>query len=358
MSEWGLSGRPRPTPDGSARRAADPTWRSPSETDGRNWRAGAEETETDGAAEPVLPGFAPGEAPIPRTATPTSGHIELLPARRPTGTTSAGRGATAARVPPSQLLTAASGAVVTAARLGRLLGRSGWRMARQLPGARAVEAEAKRLQHAAVGEARRVLQGPVTTIGAGMPVVTGLLSPDEQRAVDLVRRAPYDPAPLRTAMGELLQRSGEASARDSRDYLYGSIMSQLTPDEARILAALAPGRAFASGHVTLKQWRGEPRVLLANVSTVGRHAGLTTPGRTPTYLARLAALGLIEFGPEDPALASQYDLLATDPAVQAARDGVEPAKRGSVRLARHTVRLSPLGRDFWAAADPARPPTG
>jgi hypothetical protein len=329
----------------------------PSATNGRSWQAGADPTDPDGDPDAVLPGFEPGETPI----TLTPGRAEVLPARRPVGARTPATiqpGATAVGIPPSQFVTAATGAVVTAARLGRLLGRSGWRMARQLPAARAVEAEARRLQHVALGEARKLLQVPVTTIGAGVPVVTGLLSPDEQRAVDLVRRAPRDPAPLRSAMGELLQRSGEASARDSRDYLYGSIISQLTPDEARFLAALAPGRAFASVDVTLKQWRGEPRVLLANVSTVGRNAGLTTPQNAPVYLSRLASLGLVEFGPEDPALAGQYDLLATYPAVQAARDGVEPGKRGSVRLARGTVRLSPLGRDFWAAVDPARPPTG
>jgi hypothetical protein len=158
-------------------------------------------------------------------------------------------------------------------------------------------------------------------------------------------------------MSELLERSADSTRRDSREYLYGTIISQLTPDEARILVTLAGGRRFAAADVVVKQRRGT-RVLLANVSPVGRHAGLLTPDNTPTYLNRLQAFGLVDFEPEDPALASQYDVLATDSAIQTIRDSVEPRRRGTVKLVHKTLVLSPFGRDFWVAADPWRPGSG
>jgi hypothetical protein len=51
----------------------------------------------------------------------------------------------------------------------------------------------------------------------------------------------------------------------------------------------------------------------------------------------------------------QFDILATDSAVQAAEASIEARRMGSVRLARKTLSISPFGREFWAAADPSTP---
>jgi hypothetical protein len=331
--------RPRPTPDGSAR--AFSAQREAGESDGRAWMSGH------------LPATAPLTTP-PATA-PTPDPTAPIPPTLPPSADTSLRGA------PSDALLAAGGAIVTAARVGRLLGRSGWRIARQLPGARRVETEARRLQHAALGEARRLLQMPSPSASrAGTSNRAGSgprLSTEERRAVDLIKHSVRDdgndPAPLRTAMAELLGRATEATRSDSRDYLFGTIISQLTPDEARILAALAGGRPFAAADVVLRR-RGSEDLLLANASTVGRNAGVVTPDNTPTYLTRLHTFGLVVFGPGEPALASEYDLLSVDATVEAARRSAA-ARRGHVRLVRKTIALSPFGAEFWVAADPARP---
>jgi hypothetical protein len=251
-------------------------------------------------------------------------------------------------VQPAQVVAAAGSAIVSAARVGRLLGRTGWRLARQLPGARTLEREAQRLQTAAVSEARRLLQVPPNIPAAMARVAT---TPEEQRAVDYIRGADPGAAPLRNAMSELLERSVEATRTDSRDYLFGTIISQLVPDEARILSALADGSHFAAMDVVQKLRRGTTRTLLAHASAVGRQAGLVAPDNTPTYLARLHGFGLIEFGAEEPELSVQYDILATDPTVQDARKRA----RGTVKLVRSTLLMSEFGGQFWRAADPSRP---
>jgi hypothetical protein len=51
----------------------------------------------------------------------------------------------------------------------------------------------------------------------------------------------------------------------------------------------------------------------------------------------------------------QYDILATDPTVQAAEATVEARRMGTPRLVRKTLTISAFGREFWAATDPARP---
>lgn len=263
-----------------------------------------------------------------------------------------GPGAVARREPPAppaptQVVAAAGTAIVTAARVGRILGRSGWRIARQLPGAQSLEREAQRLQRAAWSEVRRRLDVPET----------GTATDEERRAVLLVQNSSPSEAPLRTAMGELLERSVETDRRASRDYLFGTIISQLVPDEARLVAALSDGRAAATTDVLIKAGpRGRTRTELAHASLIGRHAGLSSPENTPTYLARLISFGLLHVGPEDDALSTDYEILAADSVVQDARKAAEARRAGSVRLRRATVSLSPLGREFWAATDPSQGP--
>jgi hypothetical protein len=313
---------PRPTPDGSLRAEVGlPT--------GTELVSESAETADDPAAT-VVPIVVRDAAAPPKP--PARGQL------------------TGVEVQPAQVVAAAGSAIVTAARMGRLLGRSGWRIARQLPGARTVEREAQRLQSFAAAESRRILQMPSSSGGPSGPPLS-----EEQRAAHYIRNADPGRAPLRNAMSELLERSVEATRTDSREYLYGTIISQLVPDEARILAAMADGTHFAAADVVQKQRRGAPRTILANASSVGRQAGLVSPDNVPTYLSRLAHFGLIEFGPEDESLGVQYDILTADATIQNARTTVESQGRASVKIVRKSVGMSKFGREFWAASDPSRP---
>jgi hypothetical protein len=241
----------------------------------------------------------------------------------------------------------ASSAIVSAARVGRILGRSGWRIARQLPGMNLVEQQAQRLGRSAAAELRRLLEMPQQLVGTA--------SPEERRVMMLVEDAHADPAPLRTAMSELLGRAGESTAAKSREYLFGSIVSQLVPDEARVLAALANGKRFAVVDVVAKHLgRSATRTVFANASLIGAAAEISPTRNVATYLDRLHSFGLVEFGPAADDLGAEYDKLAVDGAVQDARAFIDRNKMGSARLIRKSVRLSALGRDFWAACAPDR----
>ena len=246
-----------------------------------------------------------------------------------------------------QLASSAGGAIVTAARMGRLIGRSSWRLARQLPGMNVVEQQANRLRQAASAELLRLLEVPQQYFGTA--------APEEQRVMMLVQGADSDPAPLRTAMTELLTRSGDTTAGRSKEYLFGTIVSQLVPDEARVLAALAEGKRYATVDVVAKHvGRSTARTVFINASLIGAAAGITPSRNVATYLARLERFGLVEFGPAADELGEEYDKLAVDGAVQDARAQIERNKMGSAKLIRKSVALSSLGIEFWAACAPPR----
>lgn len=296
----------------------------------------------------------------PRPRPSTSSHGSDGPSSvgsRPSRSTSR-RGASAKRsrrptglarlepAPAGQVVAAAGNALVTAGRMGRLLSRSSWRIARQLPGLAVVESTAQRVGILAATELNRMLQLPAQVV-ASVPT-------EELRVMTLVQDAHTDPAPLRTAMTELLDRSALADGEQSREYLFGTIVSQLVPDEARMLAALATGRSFAAVDVLAREGgrSGRTRSVLSNASTLGAAAGVAIPQSTPTYLTRLLAFGLVEFTSPDGELDAQFETLRSDPAVREARDDADRSKQSSAKVARKAVRLSPLGVEFWQACAP------
>jgi hypothetical protein len=249
---------------------------------------------------------------------------------------------------PGQLISTTAGALVSAAKVGRLLGRTGWRLARQLPVVTAVGTAvgtgAQRLGSVAADELLRVLDIPQQVVPHG--------NPEERRVMMLVESDGADPEPLRSAMTELLQRSSASTSQEGKEYLFGTIISQLVPDEARILAALAGGRRFAVVDVVAKQvGRSHIRTVLTNASTVGAAARVALADNVPIYLSRLLSFGLVEFGTAVDALDAQFAALEDDPAVRAARTGAD-GKFGSAKLVRKSVLLSQLGREFWTAAAP------
>jgi hypothetical protein len=135
------------------------------------------------------------------------------------------------------------------------------------------------------------------------------------------------------------------------------ILQRLVPDEARMLAALADGSAYALLHVAAGGLPGaQTQRVLENVSNVGRVAGVALPARVPGYVTHLRALGLAETGPGDGSLDTEYDILLTDQAVMDARVEADALSRFPARVVRRTLHMSALGRDLWEACRPSPTP--
>jgi len=187
----------------------------------------------------------------------------------------------------------------------------------------------------------------------------------ERQAVDLLRARlfpdGYPPAqvvasprsePIERRMQRLLDRALEQSPSGGRLALFEKLLDEIVPDEARIIGALSDGSGSPLVNVRQRSRTGNGSDLVVeNVSLIGKTANLTLWARTPTYVGHLLSLGLVEIGPEDPTLKDEYQILLADTAVlqalRAATHGMLPP-----RVERRTLRLSPLGRDLWAACCP------
>lgn len=226
-------------------------------------------------------------------------------------------------------------------RAGRLAGwaaRTGASLGRRLPGAENATAGLRVLERQVLSTLRKRLDE------VDDPYVVALSAASSGTESTGTGEVVLADEPLRAAMKELLDRSVAFDRDRAREYLYATVLRQLTPDEARILTVLSDGEAYPAVDVVT---RGD-RILLRNASTVGKAAGVTLPDEVPSYLTRLAGLGLVDVTADDPALSSQYEILVTDELVRAASATARRAK-----IIRHTVRLSRFGARFWAACDPA-----
>jgi len=225
-------------------------------------------------------------------------------------------------------------------RAGRVAGwaaRTGISLTRRLPGVENASEGLRQVEHQLMATLRRRLDE------VDDPYVVALSAASAEHTTNGSGQLVLAEEPLRTAMRELLDRSIGFDRERAREYLYATVLRQLTPDEARLISVLADGKPYPAVDVVARGGR----VLLRNASTVGTAAGVTLPDEVPSYLTRLAGLGLVEVTGENAALSSQYEILVTDETV---REAVGAAKR--VKIVRNTVRLSRFGARFWAACEP------
>jgi hypothetical protein len=158
-----------------------------------------------------------------------------------------------------------------------------------------------------------------------------------------------DPDSLNGKMTRLLDRALDQNTRGSQVELYHHLLDQLVADEARIIGALSDGST--SPMVNVFAWlspRVPGRAVLENASLIGRTANVALPQMVPQYVSHLLSLGLVESGPEDPELATEYEVLMAESSVLAA---IKSATRGplAAKVEKFTLSLSSLGASLWAA---------
>jgi hypothetical protein len=163
-------------------------------------------------------------------------------------------------------------------------------------------------------------------------------------------------APLRERGAELLQRSSDVVDGAPMHPAYERMLTELAPDEARILRLLSGAGSQAT--VDVRTWRPldvKSRLVAQGLSMIGLHAGCQFVDQVPQYLNNLNRLGLIWFSREPVESRTAYQVLEAQP------DVLEAAKRaGRARIVRRSVNLTPFGQDFCDIALPedAGPPTG
>ena len=151
-------------------------------------------------------------------------------------------------------------------------------------------------------------------------------------------------------LAELLNRGGVQSTADATSALLERLAADLVPDEARIVSALAARGWSPLVHVEARRLE-DAHLGLRNASLIGRQAGVALVRRTPLYVARLLASGLVTLTPPRDGFADDYEVLLADPDVL---DAVRAASRGPLgaRVVRQSLELSDLGQELWACRRP------
>jgi hypothetical protein len=181
--------------------------------------------------------------------------------------------------------------------------------------------------------ARRVLGVTELERWIGVPPRAQEPGPEDEDESDLLRRR-----------GErLLERSAAIEAQGPVHPAFDRILTQLSPDEARILRLLAIEGPQAS--VDVRTWRPlgiGSRVVAPGLSMIGRRAGCLRAERVPAYLANLYRLGLIWFSRDPvPRAIKAYQVLEAQPEV-----GEAMKAAGRAQIKRRSVRMTPFGEQF------------
>jgi hypothetical protein len=152
-------------------------------------------------------------------------------------------------------------------------------------------------------------------------------------------------AELRARGAALLERSADvsAAAEDAGHPAYARMLSEITPDEARILRLLyQAGPQPALDVRTYRPLGIGSELVSGGLNMIGENAGLRRMDRINPYLTNLNRQGLIDFSKEQVEDPGRYQLIEAQPNVAAARHQAGHASR----IVYRSIRLTTFGRDF------------
>jgi hypothetical protein len=174
--------------------------------------------------------------------------------------------------------------------------------------------------------------------GARPPEETAEVVPSPPRGESEVTR----PRALRERGAELLELAADVDYEEEFHPAYERILSQLAPDEARILRLLAQRGPQAAVDVRAGKALGIGSEMVApGLNMIGAEAGCRYLDRVPAYLNNLYRLGLIWFSREPLEDPLDYQVLEAQPdVIEAKRAG------GRAKTVRRSISLTPFGEDF------------
>jgi hypothetical protein len=148
---------------------------------------------------------------------------------------------------------------------------------------------------------------------------------------------------LRDGGEDLLRRSRDVRYEVDAHPAYERILSELAPDEGRVLRLMVLDGPQASVDVRTGGPLGlfNSRLIAPGLTMIGARAGVRYPERVPSYLNNLFRLGLIWFSHETLRNHKRYQVLEAQPDVLAAIHSVTAAK-----VVRRSIHLTPFGEDF------------
>lgn len=167
-----------------------------------------------------------------------------------------------------------------------------------------------------------------------------LLTPPRQRSG--TEDGNGDRGSLRELGAELLRQSADVDADESAHPAYARILSELAPDEGRVLRRLAADGPQPCVDIRSANLIGVGSQLVAqDLTMIGTESGCRHIDRVPAYLNNLRRLGLIAITAEPLEDPMRYHVLEAQP------DAVEAIKQaGRVKTVHKRIALTPFGLDF------------
>ncbi|HEY1966489.1 MAG TPA: Abi-alpha family protein [Pseudonocardia sp.] len=149
---------------------------------------------------------------------------------------------------------------------------------------------------------------------------------------------------LAERLDALLDASSDLTYSEIGHPAYVRLLSELSPDEARILRLFAQRGAQPSVDVRTRRPFGVGSELVApGITMIGRYAGCRDVDRVPAYLNNLFRLGLVWFSREALPEQSLYDVLEAQEEVEEAM-----ARAGKGVTVRRSIELTAFGRNLCA----------
>jgi hypothetical protein len=143
--------------------------------------------------------------------------------------------------------------------------------------------------------------------------------------------------------GELLRRSNDVHVVEDTHPAFARILTEITPDEARILRFLYLDGPQPSIDIrTFRPLGIGSELVAAGMSMVGEHAGLRNLDRIDQYLTNLGRLGLIDFSKEQVSNPTRYQVIEAQPKTIAA---LKTAGRAP-KIVQRSIRLTSFGEEF------------
>ena len=156
---------------------------------------------------------------------------------------------------------------------------------------------------------------------------------------------------LRIKGAMLLRAAADIDAPDEAHPAFARILTELAPDEGRILRLFATDGPQPSVDVRTTSLIGVGSQLIGSgLNMIGPQAGCRHRDRVPAYLNNLERLGLIWFSHEPLEEPTAYQVLEAQPEVM---DAIHGASRA--RTQQRSIHLTPFGRDFCRICLPLDP---
>ena len=183
-------------------------------------------------------------------------------------------------------------------------------------------------------------------VGAGGRSACADIAPSRAAARPRATR-PSTPEDLQQRGSDLLRRSNDVHVVEDTHPAFARILTEITPDEARILRYLYLEGPQPSVDVRTCRPFGIGSVLVAHgLTMIAEHAGLPQPRAHQPYLTNLTRLGLIDFSKEQVTNPHRYQVIEAQPKV------VEALKRAGrlPRTMHRSIRLTSFGTSSSAPA--------